>query len=234
MYKIKILLLFVMLVCILDKVNAFIKDTPLLGKVIYLDAGHGGKDPGAYYKDIYEEDINLSITLKLRDKLEKLGAVIYLTREEDYDLANPNASLRKKSDLGNRAKMINSSDADIYLSIHLNSSTNTSWKGAQVFYDDINKNNEAIAKLFQEEFNKKLKSNRDAKEISALYMYKNITKPGVLLEVGFISNPGDRYLLKKDDYQDKISNVIANTLIKYFNGQIQYIIFLHLGVATCK
>lgn len=217
MYKIKILLLFVMLVCILDKVNAFIKDIPLLGKVIYLDAGHGGKDPGAYYKDIYEEDINLSITLKLRDKLEKLGAVIYLTREEDYDLANPNASLRKKSDLGNRAKMINSSDADIYLSIHLNSSTNTSWKGAQVFYDDINKNNEAIAKLFQEEFNKKLKSNRDAKEISALYMYKNITKPGVLLEVGFISNPGDRYLLKKDDYQDKISNVIANTLIKYFN-----------------
>lgn len=217
MYKIKILLLFIMFLCILDKVDAFINDVPLLGKVIYLDAGHGGKDPGAYYKDIYEKDINLSITLKLRDKLEKMGAVVYLTREDDYDLANPNANLRKRSDLGNRAKMINSSDADIYLSIHLNSSTNTSWKGAQVFYDDINKDNETIAKLFQEEFNKNLKSNRDAKEISTLYMYKNITKPGVLLEVGFISNPSDRYLLKKQDYQEKISNVIANTLIKYFN-----------------
>ena len=217
MYKIKILLLFIMFVCILDKVDAFIKDVPILGKVIYLDAGHGGKDPGAYYKDIYEKDINLSITLKLRDKLEKMGAVVYLTREEDYDLANPNASLRKRSDLGNRAKMINSSDSNMYLSIHLNSSTNTSWKGAQVFYDDINKNNETIAKLFQEEFNKNLKSNRDAKEISTLYMYKNVTKPGVLLEVGFISNVSERYLLKKDDYQEKISNVIANTLIKYFN-----------------
>lgn len=217
MYKFKMLLLFIMLICIFDRVDAFINDIPLLGKVIYLDAGHGGKDPGAYYKDIYEEHINLSITLKLRDKLEKMGAVVYLTREGDYDLSNPGASLRKRSDLGNRAKMINSSDADIYLSIHLNSSVNTSWKGAQVFYDDINKNNESIAKIFQEEFNKNLKSNRDAKEISTLYMYKNITKPGVLLEVGFISNASDRYLLKKNDYQEKVSNVIANTLVKYFN-----------------
>ena len=55
------------------------------------------------------------------------------------------------------------------------------------------------------------------KEISKLYMYKNITKPGVLLEVGFISNPGDRYMLKKDDYQDKIASVISNALIRYFN-----------------
>lgn len=217
MYKLKMILLFIMLLCILDRVDAFIKEAPLLGKVIYLDAGHGGKDPGAYYKDIYEEDINLSITLKLKDKLKELGAIVYLTREGDNDLANPNASLRKRSDLGNRAKMINSSDADIYLSIHLNSSTNTSWKGSQVFFDDINKNNEIIAKLFQEEFNKNLNGNRNAKEISTLYMYKNITKPGVLLEIGFISNPSDRYLLKKSDYQDKVSNIIANTLIKYFN-----------------
>lgn len=217
MYKLKMLLLFIMLVCIFDKVDAFIKEVPLVGRVIYLDAGHGGKDPGAYYKDIYEEDINLSITLKLREKLEKMGAVVYLTRTDDYDLSNPNSSLRKRSDLGNRAKMINKSDAEIYLSIHLNSSTNSNWKGAQVFYDDINKNNENIAKLFQEEFNKNLSSDREIKKISNLYMYKNITKPGVLLEVGFISNASDRYLLKKDDYQDKISNVIANTLIKYFN-----------------
>ena len=217
MYKLKMLLVFLLLVCVFDKVDAFIKEAPLIGRVIYLDAGHGGKDPGAYYKDVYEEDINLSITLKLKDKLEKMGAVVYMTRTDDYDLSNPSASLRKRSDLGNRAKMINESDADVYLSIHLNSSTNTSWKGAQVFYDDINKNNENIAKLFQEEFNKNLNSDRKIKEISNLYMYKNITKPGVLLEVGFISNASDRYLLKKGNYQDKISNVIANTLIKYFN-----------------
>lgn len=217
MYKLKMLLVFLLLVCVFDKVDAFIKEAPLIGRVIYLDAGHGGKDPGAYYKDVYEEDINLSITLKVKEKLEKLGAVIYLTRNDDYDLSNPGASLRKRSDLGNRAKMINESDADIYLSIHLNASINSSWKGAQVFYDDINKKNESIAKLFQEEFNKNLNSSREIKEISTLYMYKNITKPGVLLEVGFISNANDRYKLKKEDYQDRIANVIANALIKYFN-----------------
>ena len=205
-----------MLILVFDKANAFMKEAPLVGKTIYLDAGHGGKDPGAYYKDIYEEDINLGIVLKLRDKLESLGAIVYLTRDSDYDLSNPNASLRKRSDLSNRAKMINSSDADIYLSIHLNSSSNTSWKGAQVFYDDINKNNEKLADIFQKNFNKYLNSNRNFQEISTLYMYKRITKPGLLLELGFISNPNERYLLNQDDYQNKIVNVLSDSLLEVF------------------
>ena len=216
MYRLKMFLLFIMLILVFDKANAFMKEAPLVGKTIYLDAGHGGKDPGAYYKDIYEEDINLSIVLKLRDKLESLGAIVYLTRDSDYDLSNPNAILRKRSDLSNRAKMINSSDADIYLSIHLNSSSNTSWKGAQVFYDDINKNNEKLADIFQKSFNKYLNSNRKIQEISTLYMYKRITKPGLLLELGFISNPNERYLLNRDDYQNKIVNVLSDSLLEVF------------------
>lgn len=216
MYRLKMFLLFIMLILVFDKANAFMKEAPLVGKTIYLDAGHGGKDPGAYYKDIYEEDINLSIVLKLRDKLESMGAIVYLTRDSDYDLSNPNASLRKRSDLSNRAKMINSSDADIYLSIHLNSSSNTSWKGAQVFYDDINKNNENLANIFQKNFNKYLNSNRKIQEISTLYMYKRITKPGLLLELGFISNPNERYLLNRDDYQNKIVNVLSDSLLEVF------------------
>lgn len=216
MYRLKMFLLFIMLILVVDKANAFMKEAPLVGKTIYLDAGHGGKDPGAYYKDIYEEDINLSIVLKLRDKLESLGAIVYLTRDSDYDLSNPNASLRKRSDLSNRAKMINSSDADIYLSIHLNSSSNTSWRGAQVFYDDINENNEKLADIFQKNFNKYLNSNRNIQEISTLYMYKRITKPGLLLELGFISNPNERYLLNQDDYQNKIVNVLSDSLLEVF------------------
>lgn len=216
MYRLKMFLLFIMLILVFDKASAFIQEAPLVGKIIYLDAGHGGKDPGAYYKEIYEEDINLSIVLKLRDKLEDLGAIVYLTREDDYDLSNPNASLRKRSDLANRANMINSSDADIYLSIHLNSSSNTSWKGAQVFYDDINDNNRKLANIFQKNFNKYLNSNRNIQEISTLYMYKRITKPGLLLELGFISNPNDRYLLNQDDYQNKIVNILTDSLLEVF------------------
>ena len=216
MYRLKMFLLFIMLILVFDKASAFIKEAPLVGKAIYLDAGHGGKDPGAYYKDIYEEDINLSIVLKLRDKLESLGAIVYLTREDDYDLSNPNASLRKRSDLTNRANMINSSDADMYLSIHLNSSSNTSWNGAQVFYDDINENNIKLANIFQKNFNKYLNSDRNAQEISTLYMYKRITKPGLLLELGFISNPNERYLLNQEYYQNKIVNVLSDSLLEVF------------------
>lgn len=139
-----------------------------------------------------------------------------MTRDNDYDLSNPNASLRKRSDLANRANVINSSDADIYLSIHLNSSPNTSWKGAQVFYDDINENNEKLADIFQKNFNKYLNSNRNIQEISTLYMYKRITKPGLLLELGFISNPNERHLLNQDDYQNKIVNVLAESLLEVF------------------
>jgi len=208
------LLIFIILLSIFSRVNAFVKEAPLMSKIIYLDAGHGGKDPGAYYKDIYEEDINLEIVLKLKEKIESLGATVYLTRDDDYDLSSPNASLRKKSDLSHRASMINDSNADIYLSIHLNSSLSTNWKGAQVFYDDINPKNKEIAEIFQKGFNENLNSTRSIKEISTLYMYKNINKPGVLLEVGFISNPNERYLLKTNEYQNKIVDTIASSLIE--------------------
>lgn len=175
---------------------------------------HGGVDPGAYYKDIYEEDINLSITLKLRDYLLTKGCTVYLTRDGDYDLSNPKARLRKRSDLSNRASLIDKSNADLYLSIHLNSSTSTAWKGAQVFYDDINKNNKDFALIFQKNFNSNLGSKREEKEIKNLYMYKNIKNvPGLLLEVGFISNANERQLLNKEWYQNKIVKVITKSVI---------------------
>ncbi len=213
MYKLKMLLIFILLILVCSHAHAFIKEAPLINKVIYLDAGHGGKDPGAYYKDIYEKDINLKIVLKLKDKLESLGAIVYLTRDNDYDLSEKGVSRRKKSDLGNRAKIINDSNADIYLSIHLNSSIHTSWNGIQVFYDDINAENKKIAEIFQKKFNKYLNDDKKTKEISTLYMYKNINIPGVLLELGFISNPNDRYLLIKDDYQNKMIDIISKSLI---------------------
>ena len=187
----------------------------LLGKIIYIDPGHGGADPGTVYKNIYEKDINLEICLKLQKVLESEGAIVYLTRYGDYDLSN-NSYSRKKSDLNNRAKIINASGADIYISIHLNSISSSTWRGAQVFYDDINKKNIEIANLFQEQLKKDLKTTRKVKEISTMLMNRKITIPGILIEAGFLSNSNDRYLLRQDDYQYKICNSIRNGLIKYF------------------
>ena len=211
------IILFLICVLLFGQVNAYVAEYPLIGKIVYLDAGHGGVDPGAFYENVYEKDINLEITLKLRDNLEKLGATVYLTRNDDYDLSNPNANLRKRSDLGNRAKMINDSNADLYLSIHLNSMANTKWSGAQVFYDDINEKNIDIANKFQKYFNKYLNSDRKVSEINNLYMYKNINIPGVLLELGFISNSNDRKNLLNDKYKNHIVKVISNCLIDILN-----------------
>ena len=77
----------------------------------------------------------------LEDKLTKLGAIVYLTRYGDYDLAVTNTINRKRSDLSRRSNIINKSNCDLYLSIHLNAETSSTWRGGQIFYDDINSEN---------------------------------------------------------------------------------------------
>ncbi len=188
----------------------------LVSKVIYLDAGHGGPDPGTIYKNIYEKDINLEIVKKLASILEKEGAICYLTRYGDYDLSNNNTGSRKKSDLNNRAKIINKSEADMYISIHLNSISSSTWSGAQVFYDDVNTKNKDLAILMQQILSEDLKTKREIKEINNMLLNRKITIPGVLIEVGFLSNPNDRYKLQQSDYQYKIAESIKRGIIKYF------------------
>ena len=211
--------LLIVSLCMVSFVKANTKegDLLLLGKVIYLDSGHGGLDPGTIYKDIYEKDINLEISLKLQEVLEEEGAIVYQTRYGDYDLSKNYTDQRKKSDLNNRAKIINESGADIYISIHLNSISSSTWSGAQVFYDDVNSKNYDFAVLMQKQLKEDLKTTREVKEISTMLMNRKITIPGLLIEAGFLSNPNDRYLLRQDDYQYKIANSIKKGIIKYFS-----------------
>ena len=218
MNKIKtlIIILFFIITFSIYKVNANVLDLSLLGKIIYLDAGHGGKDCGAISNNIYEKDINLILVKKLEKELVKKGAIVYLTRDGDYDLANKNVKHRKRSDLSSRAKLINDSDCDIYLSIHLNSTTNSNWRGIQIYYDDNNENNLILAKALNQEFESFSKLTRKIKKDNNYYMYKQINKPGILIEAGFISNPNDNYLLRDNNYQDKLINVIVKGIENYF------------------
>ena len=215
-YKICVLFLFIFSIFTVDLVSADVNNLPLFGKVIYIDAGHGGVDPGAMYKDIMEKDINLSISKVLEDKLEKLGAIVYLTRYGDYDLAVTHTINRKRSDLSRRGNIINRSMCDLFVSIHLNAESTGIWRGAQVFYNNNNEKNERFAKILQSNFKKRLSSRRDYKLSNDLYLQKRIDRPGVLIEVGFLSNASERYLLKQEKYQDKVTLSIANALLKYF------------------
>ncbi len=220
MKKNKILSLLLILISIMGFSTIYVKakELPLNNKIIYIDPGHGGADPGSIYKDIYEKDINLRICLMLKEELENKGAKVYLTRDGDYDLSTPNTSTRKKSDLNNRVRLINDSKADMYISIHLNSTNSASWHGAQVFYDDVNTENKKLAIIMQKELKENLNTNRDIEEISTMLLNRKVNVQGVLIEVGFLSNSNERYLLQQEKYQQKISQVITKGIIKYFKN----------------
>ena len=144
--------------------------------------------------------------------LENKGATVYMTRYDDYDLSNAGAYFRKQSDLSKRAQAINDSKADLYLSIHLNSTTSSRWNGIQIFYDDINSENKLIAETLK----KSLGTDREISEISTKYMYKRVKIPGVLVELGFLSNNNDRALLLNDNERQKLVDKITAGVISYF------------------
>ena len=217
-YKICVFLLFLLFLFATKYVYAATNDFPLIGKVIYIDIGHGGNDPGAMYKNILEKDINLEIGKKIEQNLLKKGAIVYLTRYGDYDLSVTNTINNKRSDLSRRGNLINKSGCDLFISIHLNAEETGVWRGAQVFYNSKLVKNKKIAETIQKYFKKNLNSDRKAKVDNSLYLLKRIDRPGVLLELGFLSNSNDRYLLKQENYQNKIADTIMNAIIHYFNN----------------
>ena len=210
MKKLFALVLLILNISIISYVKG--ENLDLIGKVIYIDPGHGGIDPGATYKDIYEKDINLSIALKLKKELENNGAIVYLTRYDDIDLSI-STNNHKKSDLNNRVRAINNSNADLFISIHLNS-YGTSWHGVQIFYDDNNSTNEVLASIMDKNI-KNLNGNRTYKKKNNLYLLKKIKIQGILVEVGFLYNENERYLLTNSKYQEKVSKSLCNGIKEY-------------------
>lgn len=213
--KLNILIIGLLLISALF-INSEVKALlPLSGKIILVDAGHGGLDPGTTSHGVLEKDINLSISKYLELELTKVGATVILTRDGDYDLSSPNAHWRKKSDFDNRIKLINESKGDLYLSIHLNYLTNTVYSGPQVFYN--NDENKKIAEVIQKYLNENLKSDRKTKKIPTnTYMYSKLNIPGVLIECGFLSNDTERNKLNEFSYQQKIASIIKDAIIDYY------------------
>ena len=209
--------MFFLCILALSKVNAVINDYTLLGKTIYIDAGHGGKDCGAISSKIIEKDMNLILTKKLAKELISKGAYVLLTRDDDYDLSKTTIN-RKRSDLYNRAKLINNSNCDLYISIHLNSSTNTNWSGLQIFYTNKNKENKILAETITNTLKKNIYNVKDIKEENNYYMYSRIKKKGILIEAGYISNSNDNYHLRQEKYQDKLIKNIVKGVENYFNN----------------
>ncbi len=192
------------------------EELPLLHKVITIDPGHGGRDPGTRYGKILEKDLNLEISKVLQKELEKQGAIVYLIRDKDEDFSKNTDYRKKRGDLKRRIDFIEEKQSDIYLSIHLNWYSDYYYRGSEILYTNVNDKNKILAETLRYSLiDNKIKT-RELKKTD-LFLYKNTKIPGVLIECGFLSNRDDRYLLQTTKYQEKLSKAITDGVILYFN-----------------
>jgi len=183
---------------------------PTTAKVIVIDPGHGGFDPGKVGNTgKHEKDINLAISLYLREYLEASGSIVIMTREEDVDLYIDDGSNRKKKnvDLTNRKNIAKESQPHVFLSIHVNSFSESKYYGAQTFYPKNNEEGKKLANVIQEELIRVLHNdnNRVPLENDSIYIIKGLDIPTVLIECGFLSNPQEEQNLNNPQYQQKIA-----------------------------
>lgn len=224
LYVIGLMSLFIILQYDFEEDDAWkMQSLPLSGKIIVLDPGHGGPDPGAVQGEAIEKDISLSVSIKLRDYLQQQGALVLMTRETDMDLADEDLkgySRRKVQDLKRRVDLINHSEADFFASIHLNAIPSPKWKGAQTFYSGHYKESKRGAKFIQEELRRNLENtNREAKTSESIYLLKKSEIPGVLVEIGFLSNPTEREMLRQEDYQEQVAASIYQGIMRYYTNE---------------
>ncbi len=192
---------------------------PLTKKTIIIDAGHGIPDKGAASASgIYESDINLKIAMKLKKLLQKSKVNVIMTREDENSLSDSKTN-NKRDDLAKRVKVIKESDADLFISIHLNHFSEPKYSGAQVFYNDCNTENEILAKSIQESLVKLAdpENTRDVKVSNDIFILKNSGIPSVLTECGFLSNPEEAELMNTKEYQDKLAWAIYCGVCDYFD-----------------
>lgn len=197
-----------------------------LEQVVVIDAGHGGMDAGCVgVNGALEKDINLAITLMLRDMLEASGFKVILTRDEDISIHDEGAGRigsKKKSDMNNRLKIINNNNPLIFVSIHQNQYTSGRSKGAQMFYSNSNEKNEKLAQIIQDKFVEFLQPDNKRKikpSENRLFLLENSTVPSVMVECGFLSNAHEANLLAREEYQKDVAFVIFCGMLVFLNSE---------------
>ena len=200
-----------------EAVTAMAESLPIERRVTFvIDPGHGGEDGGAVSCSGHKEsDINLQIALRLDDLLHFLGFDTVMIRSTDQSVHTGGNSIaqRKASDLKNRVRMVGEVPNAVLISIHQNFFPESKYSGAQMFYNSHSKAKE-MAQMLQKSFVSTINpgSNRKEKPVSGIYLLEHIAAPGVLVECGFLSNPGEEARLRTAEYQKKIACVIASTL----------------------
>lgn len=192
-------------------------DTPKAQYTIVVDAGHGGRDDGCSgVNGTTESEINLSIARMLKDNLETLGINVVMTRCDGNGLYKSNATNFKKSDMSERIKIIEKASADMVISIHQNSYSDSGQRGAQAFYQENDDRSRAFADSVQSQLILQLPNARKECNKGDYYLLKESRVPAVLIECGYLSNEEEERLLASIDYQQKVSYAIMCGVVKFF------------------
>lgn len=187
------------------------------GKTIFIDAGHGGVDPGAIgYNNTLEKDVNLAIAQRLNLLLTQAGCKVVMLREEDRDFGTSNKLMqRKREDLAYRIQTAVEANADIYLSIHANSFPDPREYGPQVFYHPNSPEGGKLAVSIQERLNTLSERERSAKANQSYFILKHTDMVAVTIESGFLSNSEEEMKLTQADYRQRVAMAIFEGLGNY-------------------
>ncbi|MFP7494464.1 N-acetylmuramoyl-L-alanine amidase [Terribacillus saccharophilus] len=179
--------------------------SPLKGKTIVIDAGHGGKDSGAIGDYFYEKSVVLAIALKTEAQLRNLGANVIMTRDDDTFVA-----------LESRAAMSNAAGASMFVSIHLNATSADYVNGTEVYYYPDGDTSVQLASTVQENLSSKLGSIDRGTQAADFSVLRNTNAPAILAEVGYITNSAEAADLATDSYQEKAATGIVQGLENYY------------------
>ncbi len=185
------------------------------GKIITLDPGHGGSDPGAVgARGTLEKDITLDISQRLKKELEKMGATVYMTRNSDTEVAGPGAS--DVDELQARINVAEKYRSDLFVSVHINSSVNKKVGGFSAYYYPKTTYDSKIAKAIHNQLTENYGRDNLGLREANFYVIKRCSMPATLLELCFISNKKEEKLMRGNWFQTKTAKLIAEGIEKYF------------------
>ncbi|NLJ61148.1 MAG: N-acetylmuramoyl-L-alanine amidase [Firmicutes bacterium] len=193
----------------------------LVGKVITIDPGHGGIDPGSHDDgSVLEKDIVLEIARNVCYLLARARAVPILTRHGDWEMSPiwPDEKTRHRQDLAARIHIAHRTNSDVFVSIHVNKIGSKSTSGAIVFYSKDKPESKRLATCIQQAIRDVAPFRGRSVLEGDFYVLNAARLPAVIVEVGFISNPEEKELLLTPSYRGRLADAIFRGLLAFFEG----------------
>lgn len=186
---------------------------------IVIDAGHGGKDGGAVGKTTQatESFLNLQYALTLGKICKQYGFDVVQTRSDMNGLYSPFASNKKRSEMEKRREIIENSNPDVVVSVHMNSFPSSSARGAQVYHAENSEVGKSLAESVQTSLHKNIEYSRKTVKAGDFYVLNCTETPSILVECGFLSNPEEELLLQDEEYMNKFCYNLFCGILMFFN-----------------